>query len=116
MTAPLRSYLAIVLCLLLVMTAQAMAVMRGASDALLMVELCSGDDVVMIYVDDTGEPNAASHICPDCLPLALAGLLPGEVTVAAPLRLRHDRSVQGTASHTLHLRLTQQARAPPVSV
>lgn len=116
MTAPLRSYLAIALCLLLVMTTQAMAVMRGASDAVGMVELCSGDDVVTIYVDDTGEPTAAPHICPDCLPLALAGLLPGEVTVAARLRLPHDRPVQATPAHTTLPRLSQQARAPPVSV
>ena len=116
MTAPLRSYLAIVLCLLLVMATQAMAVTRGAANAFGVVELCSGDDVVTIYVDDTGEPIAASHICPECLPLSLAGLLPGEVTVAAPLRLRHGSPVQANAIHTLHLRLTQQARAPPVSV
>ena len=38
-----------------------------------------------------------------------------EVTVAARLRLPHDRPVQAAAAHSPPLRLTQQARAPPVS-
>jgi hypothetical protein len=107
--------LAPVLALLLVLTAQGMAVVRGASAATGQMELCVGQSVVLVYTDADGNPTAAPHLCPDC---ALAGLQAVLDEVPAILRpLDAARKLTGTRSglpaSTLS-RIAYQPRAPPV--
>lgn len=63
--------LAFGLALILVLTAQSMAVARGAAAAVGQMELCVGQGVVQVPIDADGNPTTAPHVCPDC---AFAGL------------------------------------------
>ncbi len=60
-----RSLIAVLLSLMLSLTGQSMAVARGASAATGQMILCTGAGPLAIYVDATGKPTSAPHICPD---------------------------------------------------
>lgn len=53
------------LALLLGLTAQSMALARGASGAVDEIILCTGTGPIMVAVDEHGEPTGAAHICPE---------------------------------------------------
>jgi hypothetical protein len=61
-----RPLAAIVLALLLVFTAQSMAVARGMAGPAAAVVLCTGTGPVTILTDADGQPVGPAHICPDC--------------------------------------------------
>ena len=50
---------------MLLVTAQSMALARGASVAVDEIILCTGSGPVMISVDANGDPTGESHICPE---------------------------------------------------
>lgn len=78
MTRACRPLIAVVLALLLVLTAQAMAVARGMPGA---VVLCTGTGPVTVLTDAEGQPVGPAHICPDCtLSLIVALAQAGPVT------------------------------------
>lgn len=80
MTRQHRSIFALALALLLVLTAQSMAVARGMPGAAGSVVLCTGTGPVTILTDAEGQPVGHAHVCPDCtLSLIVA------VTQAAPV-------------------------------
>lgn len=64
----LRSHplFALALALLLVLTAQSMAVARGTPGAAGSIVLCTGTGPVTILTDAEGQPLAPAHVCPDC--------------------------------------------------
>ena len=61
----LRSIISFALALMLAFTSQSMAVARGASAATGQMVLCSGTGPVAVYMDASGHPTSAPHICPD---------------------------------------------------
>lgn len=61
-----RSFIAIWLALLLVLTAQSMAVARGLPGSAGSVVLCTGTGPVTILIDAEGQPIGHAHVCPDC--------------------------------------------------
>jgi len=70
-----------VLALLLVLTAQAMAVARGMPGVAGAVVLCTGTGPVTVLTDAEGQPVGPAHICPDCtLSLIVALAQAGPVT------------------------------------
>lgn len=73
-----RPFAALALALLLVLTAQSMAVARGMPGAAGSVVLCTGSGPVTVLTDAEGQPLGPAHICPDC---ALSLI----VTLAHPL-------------------------------
>lgn len=64
------------LCLMLVVTGQAMASQRGAAAATGQMVICIGLETVTVYVDDEGNPVSAPHMCPDCILHLISGPLP----------------------------------------
>jgi len=99
----LRPFGALALCLVLALTAGAMAVARGQTHAAGTIVLCTGTGPVAVAVDAQGRPLQRPHICPDCalglfdLPVMApdrarpAGLAPGpQHGVAAETRLGTD--------------------------
>lgn len=60
-----RLVLGLSLCLLLVLTGQALAVARGAPLPVGQVELCTGSGPVMVALDADGNPISAPHYCPE---------------------------------------------------
>ncbi|MEX0283747.1 MAG: hypothetical protein AB3N23_03970 [Paracoccaceae bacterium] len=109
----LRTLLGFGLIAALLLTAQGMAVARGAGTIAGQVELCAGGVTRTVYVDDTGSPVDPPHICPDCLLHLLGSVPPGDFDLAAPISFtRATPFVQ--IVHAVRTRpLFQQARAPP---
>ena len=69
------------LALLLVLTAQAMAVARGMPGVAGAMVLCTGSGPVAVLTDAEGQPVGPAHICPDCtLSLIVALAQAGPVT------------------------------------
>ncbi|WP_259274250.1 hypothetical protein [Sulfitobacter mediterraneus] len=62
MTRCLFSFLMV---LVLALTSQSMAVARGANAATGQMVLCTGSGPSAVYVDASGAPTSAPHICPD---------------------------------------------------
>ncbi|OUD09246.1 hypothetical protein BVC71_11155 [Marivivens niveibacter] len=54
------------LVLLVVVTSQQMAVLRGQTQPVGMAVLCIGQTAVEVPVGPDGEPVGHPHICPDC--------------------------------------------------
>ncbi|WP_147114859.1 hypothetical protein [Tateyamaria sp. syn59] len=109
-----RALSAILLSLVLVVTSHSAATARGASAAVDQIVICSGAQVVTIFVDADGQPTAATHLCPDCALHLLAALVPpaaaatslphGATGVSWPAGLAHEGSAVPNPS----------ARGPPV--
>ncbi|WP_116598069.1 hypothetical protein [Primorskyibacter marinus] len=66
MTPVFRSLFAVMLALVLTLTAQSMALARGQTMVAGQMVLCTGAGVVTVQVDAEGNPVSPSHICPDC--------------------------------------------------
>ncbi len=110
---PLGGFL---LALMLTLTGQSMAIARGAAAATGQVEICIGDQVVVVYIDSEGQPTQAAHICPDCV-LTLAE---GKPTL---LDTPPERLAETAYTHALHPVVTAVwpaasfwSRAPPPRV
>lgn len=113
---PLRSFIALLLALLLTLTSQSMAVARGASDATGQMVICVGGGMVTVHTDADGVPTSAPHICPDCA-LHLV-FLPESTDVAVPylfytIDLSHCRLA---LFNPCSKGLLPQTRAPPLFV
>lgn len=61
------------LVVLLILTAQSIAVARAAPGPAGQMVLCGGSGVVVVPVDADGEPMEAPHPCPDCAMSLWAG-------------------------------------------
>lgn len=109
-----RTYLGVLLALMLAFTGQSMAVARGMPGAAGEVVLCTGQGPVTITVDENGQPTGKPHICPDfALSLfAFAAADPavplvpeGQITRLAPAMARPGASA---------LTVDPAARGPPL--
>ena len=80
-----RSFAAIALAFLLVVTSQSMAVARGMPGAAGSVVLCTGTGPVTILTDAEGQPIGPAHICPDCALSLIVTLEQGAAVVAHPM-------------------------------
>ena len=105
------------LSLVLVLTAQSMAIARGTDQGpFYRVVICSGGVSLAVYVDDTGAPVEPAHICPDCM-LHLLGVLAGH-DPAAQMPQRAVRVASGDAHPDVILRTPRtptRVRGPPMS-
>ncbi len=116
MIRSLRPLAAIALALVLILTAQPMAVARGAPGIAGAVTLCTGTGPVTLLTDAEGQPLSPSHICPDCsltLGTAPAGpvLTLSQVVLRIAPRLPRDTSVRLNAGPQPF-----SARDPPAAV
>lgn len=112
----LRPILALVLALALTLTGQSMAMARGATDATGQMVICTGAGIVVVHVDEDGNPTGPPHICPDCALTAMTGLampdtlpLPATGMWAQMQAAGHHLSVPATETQT------PQARGPPLA-
>ncbi|HEY9020844.1 MAG: hypothetical protein QUV10_10020 [Paracoccaceae bacterium] len=80
-----RPLAAIAMALLLVLTAQSMAVARGMPGAAGSVVLCTGTGPVTILTDAEGQPVGPAHICPDCTLSLIVMLAQGSAVATRPL-------------------------------
>lgn len=85
MTHRFRPLAALALALLLVLTAQSMAVARGMAGPFGAVVLCTGTGPVTILTDAEGQPVGPAHICPDCTLSLIVSLPQADSDVAHPM-------------------------------
>lgn len=116
MTRHLRPFAAILLAFVLVLTAQSMAVARGAPDVAGAITLCTGTGPVTLLTDRDGQPLGAAHICPDCSltlgtgPAACSGQLAVMLGQGARVLPKHSAVLPDRAPQPF------SARDPPVAV
>jgi len=108
-----RTYLALVLALLLVLTGQSMAIARGASGPAGEMVLCTGTGPVLVYVDENGAPTKPSQYCPDCA-LSLLVAMPAPDMDQLLVAVRSvELPLQPVALMRPQSLLRATARAPP---
>lgn len=111
-----RPLFGLILSLMLALTSQSMAVAGGASAATGQMVICTGTGPVTIYMDASGAPTEAPHLCADCI-LAFS-----DATVQNELRpfkqLAMDAAVAPCGVQSvLPLRVQAfRSRAPPALV
>ena len=109
-----RSFIAVALSLVLVLSAQSMALARTAPGPAGVMVLCTGTGPMTVLVDETGTPIAPGHVCPDCAMGLFAATLPA--VAGLPELLSHTRKpwiltpASGQAGAAVRL---PPARAPP---
>ena len=104
---------ALALALLLVLTAQSMAVARGMPGAAGSIVLCTGTGPVTILTDAEGQPLGPSHVCPDCTLSLIVGLDHPAPEASRPLG-RDEALVLPTAITVLQPNVRPfSARDPP---
>ncbi|WP_425041170.1 hypothetical protein [Primorskyibacter sp. S187A] len=106
--------ISLVLSVTLLLTAETMAMARGATAAVDEIILCTGHGPSSVYVDSDGEPTSAPHICPDCALFfaAVSGASPDAALVEVLVTLGFaPETVDATPADP---RIAQRARAPPV--
>lgn len=112
----LRSLIAIALALLVTVTSQEMAILRGQTGAVGTTVLCIGEVAVEVAVDADGKPVGPRHICPDCALNVIVAL----ATPDLPQRIVIGRALTLLPVHDIHAaeaqRLIPSARGPPVIV
>lgn len=108
-----RTYLALFLALLLVLTGQSMAIARGFGGPAGEMVLCTGSGPVMVYVDENGAPTKPPHYCPDGV-LSLLVDMPAPDPMLLPLIMR-SVALPGLTPALIRLSslLRATARAPP---
>lgn len=111
-----RSLLGLCLALLVTVTSQQLAIARGQPHAAGQVELCVGSEVIVISVDENGNPTGPAHICPD---VAIAFLVPvalPDLDLAPVVHISKALFVAQTAQQSSLVHIDAQARGPPVFV
>lgn len=111
-----RTYTALTLVLLLVLTGQSMAVARGHTGVSGQMVLCTGTGPVMVYVDENGSPVAPPQYCPDTALNLLAAVVLPDVTPVRSYVARYQHPIRaGEQIRGLNL-LPHLARGPPFAV
>jgi hypothetical protein len=108
--------LPVVMCLLVVLTGQGLAVSRGVDRAVGQMVLCTGTGPVVVYMDEDGQPTAPPHYCPDYA-LALLGAVHPHPPVVPDAPLMGGVQPLSRDENLIALPLPRKpARAPPVTV
>ena len=115
MTRGMRTYLGIVLALLLAVTGQSMAVARGMPGAEGSIVLCTGTGPVMVTVDDNGQPVGPPHICPDFAAMLFAVHAEPPLAVSAPVVRGMALRPADTSVTTARRGQRATARGPPAA-
>lgn len=113
----MKSFLALLLALILSMTGHTMAVARGHMAAARTVILCVGTGFVTVPLDSHGRPLGPTHVCPDC---ALTLFAPADTPPDPLLRQFAFRPLRFAVVRAVAPPVRQivlpEARAPPVVV
>ena len=104
----LRSYLAFLLVVVMVLTSQSMALARGSVMSAGQIVLCTGTGPVLVDVDKDGQPITPPHFCPDCALTVLAA-------VAAPEFLIVRQFVASKVQWNVHVVKPASAQRHPAS-
>jgi hypothetical protein len=116
MKATLRTYLALALSLLVVLTGQGMAASRGMDAAVGQMVICTGTGPIVVMVDEHGQPTHAPAFCPEYALTLLGAVLPDEVALRPEAPVETPAPARLTEALIPALLMAPFARAPPVTV
>ncbi|GAA6190280.1 hypothetical protein [Phaeobacter sp. NW0010-22] len=116
MKTVVRIYLAVMLSMVLALTAQGLAQSRGVSMAQGQMEICTGTGPVMVYVDADGQPTQAPHYCPDFALTLLSALGVADITAPRGPAGMSVNGAKGYAQVPTAVVLRASARAPPALI
>ena len=110
----LRPIVALTLACVMTLTSVALGTARGQAGPAGQMVLCSGKGVLVVYMDENGEPTGAPHYCPDAALSFVDAVVQAQTAASQPamaIRLR----IAGT-THLLvpGPQRVRRARAPPV--
>jgi len=109
----MRSYLAIALSLVMVLTAHSASAMMGMRDATGQMVICTGEETMTVYIDADGQPTTPPHDCPDCVMLVLDAGAPPDRIIPDTRAAGREQIGQGDIALTELLRRRAVARGPP---
>ena len=112
----MRSYLAIALSLVMVLTAHSASAMMGMRDAAGQMVICTGEGTMTVYVDAEGQPTTPPtppHDCPDCVMLVLDAGAPPDRIVPDTRDTGREQIGGGDIAMAELLRRRAVARGPP---
>ena len=109
----IRSYLAIALSLVMVLTAHSASAMMGMRDATGQMVICTGEGTSVVYIDADGQPTAPPHDCPDCVMLVLEAGAPPTGIALETRESGRDGIGGGDVAGADLLRRRAVARGPP---
>lgn len=112
----LRPFSAIALALLLVFTAQSMAVARGIQGVGGAVVLCTGSGPVTILTDSEGQPVGPTHICPECTLSLIVASAQADVALSHPMGRAETLVIPYHADTLTQRSQPFSARDPPAAI
>ncbi|EBA15489.1 hypothetical protein RSK20926_14766 [Roseobacter sp. SK209-2-6] len=117
MRSTLRTYLALVLALVMTLTGHAAASMQvGGQAAVGQMVLCTGSGPVVVYTDSDGQPTPPPHHCPDCVLSVLEVTRSGDVATV-PFYGGEERQSRTEAVLSVSTVLVYAvARSPPLTL
>jgi hypothetical protein len=106
----------LVLILILIAGSVVMAPSRGQMAGVTQIAICSDAGTETLTLDARGNPVAAHHPCPDCVPCLATGPLPDtgglqRISIALPLSYPLPRQIAAAGTLAVH----PTARDPPLS-
>lgn len=111
----LRSCLALLLTLVMVLTAQGMVSARGHTGTDGQMVICTGAGPVVIYVDDQGNPTDAPRYCPDAVSTLLSPVAPPVQGENAPERIQSLEFARHSTTEVPQTLGRPHARGPPAT-
>ena len=102
---------------LLVLTGHSMVIARGHLDTISgTIVICSGTEVVMVHLDENGEPTEAPRFCPDgALSFFFMGTVGGGVATASAAEWQNAPHLSNPATSSFAIDWPA-ARGPPFTV
>ncbi|MBO9449138.1 hypothetical protein J7426_02640 [Tropicibacter sp. R16_0] len=116
MKATLRTYIALTLSLLVVLTGQGMAASRGMDAAVGQMVICTGTGPIVVMVDENGQPTQAPAFCPEYALTLLGAVLPDEVALRPKTPVEAPAPARLSGALIPALLMPASARAPPVTI
>lgn len=110
----IRRSTGLALALIIALTSVAFGAARGLADAAGKMVICAGHAIVVVYVDENGQPTGTPHFCPDCVLKAMAALgVAGPDVAAALVASRQAQRPDTPALTAVGGVYRPGARAPP---
>ncbi|WP_085796275.1 hypothetical protein [Falsiruegeria litorea] len=116
MRALVRTYLAVMMSLQVMLTGQAMAATSGMDAAVGHMVICTSTGPVVVMVDENGQPTKAPAYCPDYAMSLLGAVLPDTVSGVTSDRGLFPEPDRITKALISRVSLQPSARAPPVTI
>lgn len=113
MIEAVRTLVAAVAVLAIVLTTGVVGAARGHATAAGEIVICSGGAVVTITVDADGKPTGPAHWCPDCVLTLLAGVADVRVLPQPPAGISVAAFAPGLPAGPGRLPPVPAARGPP---